>query len=698
MRFGQSLKRLFWGILIIAAFVTCGNKVTSDAAGKEFTSVPLSETIESTLFFSANDYSAETPKVVCFKDGKGQLNIASYSFGTLSIYRYSDSFGKLSSKITINNPMSYFGYITSDDDSNYYVLWGQDDMNSKNVAVTRLCKYNYSGKLLGKCDIKGFDSNPKSENGVEGDYWGTRIPFHSGSCRMAVSGNVIAVNYAREMYSGHQSNFAFFVNTQTMKRLYADKNSPYCSHSFDQDVIPTDNGGFLFANHGDAYARGFVLEKAGSSTDNIYSKVATFHFREGADRDHGYNETYAQLGGLAATSNAYVLCGSSERTLSRACAPTGGKYLGHSEARDLFVQILKKDYEKFSGAGMYYAPGVTRKVTGKRPVGALTDLYLSGNEVDYGVIWLTKLSSNMYVNNPKIVALSGSNFAVLWEELDYNTRAGSTYCMVLDENGKTVISKTKLSDTARLTGNSDPAYIDGSIYWVTSDYSRNSTLYKLSFSIESKKNITVGDSEYEATLDDKGNVKCLKLLKYNGKASNLTISTAVVDGKTVKITAIGDGAVKNNRYLVNLTIGKYVETVGKSSFAKCSKLKTVKGGSKVTSLGTTSFYNCKALKSFATMGKLKTIGEKAFSGDVKLSKFTIPASVTKIGNSAFSGCSALKSVTIKTTKLTSSKLGNNAFKNINAKAVIKVPASKLSDYKKLLKSRGINKKGQKIKK
>ena len=55
-------------------------------------------------------------------------------------------------------------------------------------------------------------------------------------------------------------------------------------------------------------------------------------------------------------------------------------------------------------------------------------------------------------------------------------------------------------------------------------------------------------------------------------------------------------------------------------------------------------------------------------------------------------------MTIKTAKLKSKTVGKNAFAKINAKAKIKVPKSKLKSYKKLLKSKGIKGKKQKIKK
>ena len=94
--------------------------------------------------------------------------------------------------------------------------------------------------------------------------------------------------------------------------------------------------------------------------------------------------------------------------------------------------------------------------------------------------------------------------------------------------------------------------------------------------------------------------------------------------------------------------------------------------------------------------KVTEIRANAFKNNRKLKKTTIGKNIKKIGKNAFSGCKNLKTVTIKTTKLTQKTVGTNAFKNIHAKAKIKVPKSKLKSYKTILKARGIKGKNQKI--
>ncbi len=89
--------------------------------------------------------------------------------------------------------------------------------------------------------------------------------------------------------------------------------------------------------------------------------------------------------------------------------------------------------------------------------------------------------------------------------------------------------------------------------------------------------------------------------------------------------------------------------------------------------------------------KVTSIAKNAIKGNKKLTKLTIGANVKKIGANAFKGCSKLKSITVKTKKLTKSKVGKNAFKGINAKATIKVPKAKVKAYKKIVQAKGAGK-------
>lgn len=133
---------------------------------------------------------------------------------------------------------------------------------------------------------------------------------------------------------------------------------------------------------------------------------------------------------------------------------------------------------------------------------------------------------------------------------------------------------------------------------------------------------------------------------------NVKIKSSVkVLGITYKITAIAANTFKNNKKITSVTIGSNVTSIGKSAFEKCTKLKSV----------------------------------------------TLSKNVESIGKNAFKDCKKLKKITIKSTKLDADGVKKGAFSGINKKVVVKVPKSKYSAYKKLLRSKGLNKKA-KIKK
>lgn len=86
--------------------------------------------------------------------------------------------------------------------------------------------------------------------------------------------------------------------------------------------------------------------------------------------------------------------------------------------------------------------------------------------------------------------------------------------------------------------------------------------------------------------------------------------------------------------------------------------------------------------------KVTQIDDKACKNYKKLKNVTVGKYVEVIGKEAFRGCKNLKTITIKSTKLTKNTVGKNAFKSTNKKLVIKVPKKKVNSYKKFLKTKG----------
>ena len=88
--------------------------------------------------------------------------------------------------------------------------------------------------------------------------------------------------------------------------------------------------------------------------------------------------------------------------------------------------------------------------------------------------------------------------------------------------------------------------------------------------------------------------------------------------------------------------------------------------------------------------KLKSIGSHAFA-NASIKNITLEESIIEIGSSAFTGIKNLKTLTIKSTELTSKTLSKKAFAGITSKTTVKVPKSKLSEYKKLFRKCGLSK-------
>ncbi|MBU5430527.1 leucine-rich repeat protein [Kineothrix sp. MSJ-39] len=115
-----------------------------------------------------------------------------------------------------------------------------------------------------------------------------------------------------------------------------------------------------------------------------------------------------------------------------------------------------------------------------------------------------------------------------------------------------------------------------------------------------------------------------------------------------------------------------------------------------------SYTGAKKTKTSLTVPSKVKIGKKtyqvtkivdgAFKGNKKLKKLTIPKNCSYIGAEAFAGCTKLKTLTIKSKKLTEKTVADHAFKGISKKTVIKVPKSKVDTYRKLFREKGLNKK------
>lgn len=149
------------------------------------------------------------------------------------------------------------------------------------------------------------------------------------------------------------------------------------------------------------------------------------------------------------------------------------------------------------------------------------------------------------------------------------------------------------------------------------------------------------------------------------------------------------GTTLENKTLAKITCKKnQVYTVGNYKYKIISP--------KTNGQGTVAFYRLAKNVSKVSTGdtvtilgakfKVVQISAQAFKNKSSVTSITIGKNVQTIGKEAFYGTKKLKTLTIKSSKIT--KVGSNALKNTYAKAKIKVPKAKLKKYTTLFKNKG----------
>ena len=440
---------------------------TADTAAVTHYAVKF-DTKASTARIPADTYYASVPKAVTFADGLGRINVAYLAGGDVKVQVYDPATGSLVNTLTLDMPYERFGDIICDANGFYYLACGK--AGSKDDITFCIVKYDPDGARVADLSLTGEESCSFS-----GSTWGTNTPFYAGSCDMAIANGILAVNFGRKMISGSQSNMVIYADTSDMHRVYG--STVYTSHSFDQRIYGTSSGSFIAINQGDASKRAFRITEVSKFQDNVGyflpndDDFCTYHFREGVSGSTGYFETFAQIGGLAELPDAYVFAASSERDLSLAQAPASS-----NGARDLFIQILKHDFHDHKSpeelADKYAVEGEVRTPVGEKPASPTTSLWLTGDEVNYGIIYITNYDDGHYAANPKVFAIKDDMFGLLWEKRAYGeTGSGAdaeVWFSMMKTDGSVVREPVRVAN-CMLAADTDPVVSGGYIWWASQD-------------------------------------------------------------------------------------------------------------------------------------------------------------------------------------------------------------------------------------
>ena len=220
----------------------------------------------------------------------------------------------------------------------------------------------------------------------------------------------------------------------------------------------------------------------------------------------------------------------------------------------------------------------------------------------------------------------------------------------------------------------------------TTDISKKTSKITVS-GIETK--IYNGKTHTQKSLVVKAGTKSLKLgtdytVTYSnnkavGKATMVIRGKNAYSGKITRTFAINKAA-KGKTY----TVGKFKYTI---TDARTNGLGTV-------SLAGTTYTRSDKKFTSMTIGdtviigdvrfKVTSVGANAFSRYSVLKNVTIGKNVTSIGSNAFLSCKNLRTVNIKSTKLT--KVGTKAFYGTYNKITFVLPKGKAASYKKLIKN------------
>ena len=362
----------------------------------------------------------------------------------------------------LNLEMKYpkLGDVMSDDDGNFYIVWGKEGAANTDQTVF-ISKYTPNGDHIKTTSFVG-----ESQMGADGN---TRIPFDAGNCATAIENGVLMVNYARTMYNGHQSNNVIAVIIKDMSPYKfepfiwdsSQANIPYVSHSFNQSVIYSKKAkDFIFANHGDAYGRGFIIDKLRKEMYTDYGKMKyeskyptlnIFHFYLEANANYDMrivNKTFAQLGGLAETSKGVVLVGASAKSISEEAK---------TEKQNLFIQVFDPLARNLSSS--VFVGGSTRSGATSFDINDNNNLPLTEIS-DYGVNWLTNYTDKNVIA-PQVV-VGDDRIIILWTE---NSRSYSeAFYMVLTAGGEIITPATSLG-RLKLNSYEMPIYYNGLVYW-----------------------------------------------------------------------------------------------------------------------------------------------------------------------------------------------------------------------------------------
>ncbi|MDQ0091406.1 hypothetical protein J2T12_004843 [Paenibacillus anaericanus] len=306
----------------------------------------------------------------------------------VTIETYNEQY-ELSGNKSIPYELPLFGGFYNGEKYNY-IAFGQDNREENdNKEVIRIVRYDKSFNRIDSVSIKGGESY-------------TVEPFDAGAGRMAEAGDTLVFHTSRTRYTtedklNHQSQLTIIVNTKTMTVTndMGKFQENHVSHSFDQYVL-FDGSNHVLVDHGDAYPRSIVLNKANGTS---YSEVDLFDI----PGKIGANTTGVSIGGFEMSAANYIVA---MNTIDHSLVKeyTSYEMVGlEKDQRDIILNVLPK------------ASTTVNHITLAKYVG-----------------------TNLIASIPKLVKISDNKMMVLWQEFDKDNHPGDLKYVLIDGNGKAI--------------------------------------------------------------------------------------------------------------------------------------------------------------------------------------------------------------------------------------------------------------------
>ena len=152
-----------------------------------------------------------------------------------------------------------------------------------------------------------------------------------------------------------------------------------------------------------------------------------------------------------------------------------------------------------------------------------------------------------------------------------------------------------------------------------------------------------------------------------------------VDYAGTPITAIGDWAFANNKFLKTVDIPATVTTIGTGAFYNCVSLQTVDIPDSVTYLGANAFEKCLYLTDVTLGDGITAIEDETFFDCRRLRSINIPDGVETIGDEVFYNCRSLPQLAlpngVEQIGTKDAPLGMGVFENCRALETLVIPDS-----------------------